>query len=49
MGGHFTGDIFKFTFDLVWVPGLGMAPQTTFHLFFSCFSKYEAMEQSTCM
>ena len=26
-----------------------MAPQTTFDLFFSCFSKYEAMEQYTCM
>ena len=34
-----------FTFDLVWVPGFGMAPQTTFDLFFSCFSKCEAMEQ----
>ena len=38
-----------FTFDLVWVPGFGMAPQTTFDLFFSCFSKCEAMEQYTCM
>ena len=38
-----------FTFDLVWVPGFGMAPQTTFDLFFSCFSKYESMEQCTCM
>ena len=38
-----------FTFDLVWVPGFGMAPQTTFDLFFSCFSKYEAMERCTCM
>ena len=37
------------TFDLVWVPGFGMAPQTTFDLFFSCFSKYEAMKQCTCM
>ena len=33
-----------FIFDLVWVPGFGMAPQTTFDLFFSCFSKYESME-----
>ena len=33
-----------FTFDLVRVPGFGMAPQTTFDLFFSCFSKCEAME-----
>ena len=38
-----------FTFDLVWVPGFGVAPQTTFDLFFSCFSKCEAMEQYTCM
>ena len=38
-----------FTFDLVWVPGFGMVPQTTFDLFFSCFSKCEAMEQCTCM
>ena len=38
-----------FTFDLVWVPGFGMAPQTTFDLFFSCFSKCEAMEQYTCI
>ena len=41
------GDIFHF--DLVWVPGFGMAPQTTFDLFFSCFSKCEAMEQYTCI
>ena len=34
-----------FTFDLVWVPGFGVAPQTTFDLFFSCFSKCEAMKQ----
>ena len=26
-----------------------MAPQTTSDLFFSCFSKYESMEQCTCM
>ena len=38
-----------FTFDLVWVPGFGMAPQTTFDLLFNCFSKCEAMEQYTCM
>ena len=38
-----------FTFDLVWVPGFGVAPQTTFDLFFSCFSKCETMEQYTCM
>ena len=38
-----------FTFDLVWVPGFGMAPQTTFYLFFSCFSKCEAMEQYTSL
>ena len=44
MGGHFAGD---FTFDLVWVPEFGMAPQSTFVLFFSCFSKCEAMEQCT--
>ena len=36
-----------FTFDLVWVPGFGVAPQTTFDLFFSCFPKCE--EQYTCM
>ena len=43
MGGHFA-----FHFDLVWVPGFGMAPQTTFDLFFSCPSKCEATEQCTC-
>ena len=49
MGGHFAGDIKFFTqLDLVRVPGFGMAPQTTFDLFFSCFSKCEAMEQCTC-
>ena len=48
MGGHFAGDIF-FNFDLVWVPGFGMASHTTFDLFFSCFCKCEAMEQYTCM
>ena len=36
-----------FNLHLVWVPGFGMAPQATFDLFFSCFSKYEAMEQCT--
>ena len=38
-----------FDHDLVWIPGFGMAPQTTFDPFFSCFSKCEAMEQYTCM
>ena len=38
-----------FTFDLIWVPGFGMAPQTTFDPFFSCFSKCEATELCTCM
>ena len=44
MGDHFAGDIF--TFDLVWVPGFGMAPQTCFSVVSE--SKYEAMEQCTC-
>ena len=53
LSGHYVWEVtlleIFFTFDLVRVPGFGMAPQTTFDLFCSCFSKCEAMEQCTCM
>ena len=35
------------TFYLVWVPECGT--QTRYDLFFSCFSKHEAMKECTCI
>ena len=35
------------TFYLVWVPECGT--QTSYDLFFSCFSKLEAMKECTCL